>query len=69
MNNNHLFTRLRPEAIDRYNQITDEDSKSLIEKKLARYEYFIDVPFGEADYICMTLQWPTDMFPHLFTSK
>jgi|APGre2960657404_1045060.scaffolds.fasta_scaffold16111_5 hypothetical protein len=69
MNNNHLFTRLRPEAIDRFNQITDEDSKSLIEKKLARYEYFIDVPFGDASYICMMLRWSADMFPHLFTSK
>lgn len=67
MNNKTLFARLRPEAIDRFNQITDEDSKSIIEKKLARYEYFIDIPFGDASYICLMLRWPENMFPLMFT--
>jgi hypothetical protein len=62
----NLLSRLKPSALDKLNDQPDDEYKESLISILESNQYFIDVPFGDVQFICRILDYPVQNFPQLF---
>jgi hypothetical protein len=62
----NLLTRLKPSAHDKLNALPDDEVKESLISILETNEYFIDVTYGDALFICRELDRPIELFSSLF---